>query len=281
MHKTVTALALSAVLILAASLTAQTAAPTPKPASTKPALPDGLKAVGISVSIPDPAPEFPGQGYDKYARAGTSVSLMLVHSDKKIVRFHEGSKLESFTDDKGTKFSLDQFKFEGFSSSSEVSPDGHRMIVRVETRDTPAAGAKTVSIKGKLVVFCSPQTQEAVQKDMALAKDTQIELGPIKAKISAIKPSKWGTEEHLQVEFTNDTGYDALKDLTFQDASGKEIKFQQGGGMNSMGPGGKLLSATKIYILPGKPDKVTIKAVYYDKIEKLEVPIDLTVGLGL
>jgi hypothetical protein len=146
------------------------------------------------------------------------------------------------------------------------------------SRSVPAGGAKSLTLKGKVVVLCSPRTREAVQKDVALLKGTQIELGPIKAEITDVRGEEQG--KRLYVDFTNDTGPEVLKELRFEDAQGKEIKSRQFDS-SSAESGGKTILDVKFYDLAGNPDKVTVKAVYYEKIEKFEVPVDLTVSLGL
>ena len=70
----------------------------------------------------------------------------------------------------------------------------------------------------------------------------------------------------------------AIKDIVFTDASGKKIEHSKGGRMsNSFG---NKSNHDQGWQLTEKVDVVNVKVIYYDKSEKVTVPVTIETGVG-
>jgi hypothetical protein len=71
---------------------------------------------------------------------------------------------------------------------------------------------------------------------------------------------------------------EAIKKLAFFDAEGREVESQVLG-QSSSGFGDRMTYGT-LYGLARKLDRVTVRITYYETLEPVTVPLDLTTGVG-
>jgi hypothetical protein len=191
----------------------------------------------------------------------------------------DASKLEAFADDKGTDLSK---AGGGWGASwllwERISDDGRTCTFTVANRKkTPAAGAKTLHVKAKIVLQCGSDVKTAEAKNVALKKGAAVAAGPFRMSIQEIRDG--GFQSKMTVEFQSKRPFDSIRKLTFLDAAGKEIKSQKaGGGHFSFG---KDRTYTRSFGLAKKVDAVTMRFEYYGKTETIAVPVDVKVGVGL
>jgi len=239
-----------------------------------------VQVVGLSIFRPDPTGK--SLSYVLGRRSGTTLHVRVARQDKTIISLdRNASKLSSFTDDKGTVLSETKKRRWGsdwLGSWPRISDDGHSCMLKISSPKTPAAGASKLIVKADIVLACGSDIKTAEQKDFALTKGSKLTVGPVPMKVQSVKDSSFGKAK-MRVELISSKSFDAVKALTFIGADGKEIKYDSLGEGTS-GIAGKM-TYSKAIGLHKKVDVVTVKVTYYQKIEKLTVPLNLTVGVGL
>ena len=252
-------------------------APATQPAAGKPA----VKVVGLSIALPDKSGE-PGRSMAFGVLPGTAVFFSISDNNRFFVKLDtEASKLESFTDDKGMNL-LKQEGWAGsmgFGSFPKIAKDGHTCALDVHVNNPPSPGARELTIKGRAVLLCGGPIKQAQQKDVALTKGTKVSAGAFEADISDVREENYGNGKVTMVAFKGDKSPDAVKSVTFLGPDGKAVEsdLTMTGHMGFAGSG----SYMQEYSLKSKPDAVTIVVDYFQTMDKLEVPIDATVSVGL
>jgi hypothetical protein len=111
-----------------------------------------------------------------------------------------------------------------------------------------------------------------------LTKGTKISAGQTSFMVGDVSPNDFG-EAKLRVTLENKTGFDAIRSIVFLDAQGNEIKTEQMG--SSRAGFNDEFTYGQSYGLPDKVDSVTLKISYFEKVESIEIPLDLKVSVGL
>ncbi|HDY66088.1 MAG TPA: hypothetical protein ENH84_07660 [Phycisphaerae bacterium] len=263
---------------------------------TKPQDPEvKVEVVGLSIAKGDPNDKFDRSVVRGLPR-GTALHFAITDKTRFFTRFEkESAKIELFTDQKGTDLlkpsALNKAKM-GLLPS--VSDDHHTAMFSMTAPQTPAPGAKEIHFRGKVVVETGVDEKTEEQKRLLLKEGSEITVGPCLFKIKNIQA--FG-ENNLQITLTSDKSHSAIKTIEFIGADGKKIKTRKTG-QSSVG-----WDKNKTYDLyysltkekeKGPKDKtapkgaekmmselVTVRITYFTKVDKLEVPIDVKVGLGL
>ena len=259
---------------------AAVAAAAPKAKGAAPAAGAKVEVAGLSVARPMPGDKF-GRSMARGIDSGTTVALRIVQPAKTMVRVDEdASKLEAFADDQGTDLSKTASRFgPRWLSWGSFSEDGHtyRFSI-VNSKKVPAAGTKHVHVKARIAVECGSDVKTAEAKDVALKKGTALTVGPLKMTVGDVKDG--GFQSKMTVELSSKQPFTAVRKVTFLGPDGKVIKHR-GAGSGSWSVFGKAKTYTVSYGLAEKVDTVTVRFEYYGKVEKITVPIDVKVGLGL
>ena len=100
--------------------------------------------------------------------------------------------------------------------------------------------------------------------------------------VSKVKPNKVTGNDLVgaqkSVTLTSTTPLDAIKSIVFLDNAGNEIKAHTSGhGSMSFG---NMTSYEVTYSLEQKVDTATMRVRYYEKVEKVNVAVDLKIGVG-
>lgn len=239
-----------------------------------------LEVVGLSLD----RPEKPKSERSRFIsmNEGTKIKFKVSCPDVTFLSLDEkASKVESFTDDKGTNlydsyargtFDLDSFR--------GISKDGHTLNFKVQSPDIPAKGAKEITLKASAIVTVGKDKKQAKAANVSLAKDTAVTLGNIETKISKVGKPSWGSKKDttLAVSFQANKSFDNIIDVVFETPEGKKLKSRKVGSMSGMG------TWRRDYHLEFEgeaPEAVTIKTDYYAKTETLTIPIDKKITVGL
>jgi hypothetical protein len=212
-------------------------------------------------------------------RAGTRINVVLSNPGKTMIAVDEkASKLEAFKDDLGTDLTKakDAFGFGGWveSFSFKASEKGDRALAVFNANGVPAAGAKTVTLKGTMSILCASGPKTLDHKDLALKIDPK---NKIKVGDFTLTVEQSFTAGDLALKFESNSPN--LKSVAFTTADGKAITTNKP--LNSrFGINNKFTYYTT-YNLRTKADTVNLTLTYYEKVEAVEFPVDLTVGLGL
>jgi len=220
------------------------------------------------------------------SKPGVTVAITLSTAAGTIVNVSQmESKLESFTDDKGTdlivKTSDDPFEQAGvevWSSSSDKEGEG-KTTVDVDLKGTtvPAKGASVLNISGKLAVTSASGKKQFTTDMMDLKPGTKFNAGDLSLTITEAgahsNPFSNGSE--FQVTFSSAQNLEAIAGIEFSDAQGNKIEARRESWGSSPG------SYFATYALKKSVDRAKMAITCWQDLKTTEVPISIKTGLGL
>jgi hypothetical protein len=239
-----------------------------------------VQVTGIRVVAPAP------EGKDRLRAfndsPGATVALMVTAPSGNIVNVNtDDSKLEVFTDDKGTNLlaakSQNHFSESGFTvwSSFSDKEEASSKLVEVHASGQPAKGATLFNISGKLVVQTASQTKQFTADNVELKLGTKLSLGNTPMTVSSIRSDMEGQEVSLNAK--QDLSH--ILKVEFFDAQGNKIEARENG--TTSWSGGSTKDVTLEYRLKKSVDKIKIVATCWTDLKTTEVPITIKTGVGL
>ncbi len=234
--------------------------------------------VGLTIFQPDPKdPSNTEVGLS--TKPGSTLYVKILQPDKFIIHVNrEGSKLMSFSDDKGTDFSKQKDKRFGQAwlyPLSKITEDGHTCIVTIRSDQLPKTDAREIAIKANIALTCGSDQKTERLGNVALKPETTFNVGSMTIKIDKVGKPGWG-DAKLNVEFSTKQNLAKIKTLEFVGPDGQKIKAH---GSSSHRSGSRVFK--KSYDLDKKVDSVTLVVTSFDKVESVVVPIDIRTGIGL
>lgn len=207
---------------------------------------------------------------------GISLAIMVSPPGKHVTGVDvKASKLDRLTDDKKNNlYKKAAFSFGGsnwLSEFAQYSPEGDSVTVLVSANNVPGSGASKVLLKASLVLNCGTDEKATDKKEIALKPKEEIALGSFKVQISPFSAN--------QVLVSSDK--ENIKNVEFFDDTGKKLTTGAAGRMPAPPGSDKKKQYTYSYFLFQKTEKVSVKINYFDKVEKVTVPLDLRVGVSL
>ena len=234
--------------------------------------------------------------------AGVSIGKKLTQAQKDVFMFtSEGTRLQitialpgrvfigadreacvfkDFSDDKGTKL----FEPLGHDPQTDdwlgafgpkFSDDGKTCGLQVEAPGLPAKDATKLKFSGDLVLRCGSTPKTAEQKNVALKVGSKIMVGPVPMTVKAVSV----TGNQTKIDLQSRASLERVIKIAFFDATGKAIGSQREGYSSDSIFGN--YEITESYALSRKVTAATVKISYFDKVEKITVPINLETGLGI
>lgn len=202
-----------------------------------------------------------------------------------VVDFPKTISLSTFTDDKGTylgfgeRHVVDRMQVRGDPPVAMMA-DRSRCIVKVYSERLPDPGATELHLKGKFVVRVGRGEKQFTQHGLLFRLGRTIEAGPVKLTITNLsEPYRGQPLDGLNVTFAADESLVQLKKLAFSDSEGKPVEFaEQSRGNAADNPGGQ---ASLSALLTRRPGSAEVSITCYEKVETVEIPIDLKVKVGL
>ena len=217
---------------------------------------------------------------------GTGIYLLIGGFDRPVVLIDaDRSTVSQANDSTGRDLLKEPPKPAGMMSVSfgsgplgpfpSISEDGKRIIVQIVTPQAPAPEATSIEIDAKIAVQQASGTSELKSSAAPLAPGTKIKLGDETLEIKAIAPSDWEEGQFtLGVQMT-EAFHKEMASLRVEDASGKALTDGPYSTMTMMN------TVEQEMLLSSKPKEVVLIAEVYEGIESTEVPVKVTVGLGL
>lgn len=190
------------------------------------------------------------------------------------------SRINSFKDDAGTDLKAGAptgfFSWVKLSTAfrEEPIPSG---TLEIRTKTLPAKKAGRIELDAVVAIVTASGTAEK-KGTVALKKGAKIEFGPVPMTIGNVEASSFGGSK-LSVQLSSDQDMEAIKKIEFLDAKGKVIDAKSMGS-GSFGFGGKK-TYTKTFGLPKKIDSVTLRIVSHANMKTVELPLKLSMGVGL
>ncbi len=214
--------------------------------------------------------------------AETSLRLLISDSGRQFLKLDEqASRIDRFSDGKETDL-LGGERFAGKPgwlgiAGPRISRDGHHCLVPIRSEKTPAVGASELQLKGTLVVLCGSGEETGEQEELPLREGSKMTAGPVPMTVSEVRDAPFGGQ--LAVQMTYHESDHAIKEIRWFNEFGQPIKAEvQTHG--SMGFGGKR-TYTKTWVLNKRVGTVGLKITYFSEVEAVEVPVDLSIGVGL
>lgn len=230
-----------------------------------------VEVVSINVQSPRPADE------DGPARRGqTFIHVQVKLPGKEIVGFGPDSKLESFTDDKGTDLAEAGNQFNGakfpLSVTSLIGKDRSKVTYQMYTSKVPASGAREFRMKGDFQVLVGAEAT-VNSATVALAPGTNVAIGTVKFSVAGTPANPT-----VKLQYVAET----FKEVEFEDAGTNQLikaSKTSGGGSKDQKTG--RTQWYQEYSLGQRPAKIKVTVRTYDKIESVTVPVELKFGVGL
>jgi hypothetical protein len=206
-----------------------------------------------------------------FSGASTHLSLQLTYPGKQLLGVEPSSTVSEFVDDKGNSLLPKAAFFKPTFSMSRLATDRSSMIVNVFSGIAPGKGANKLRIKGDLVALCGLDEKTTEEKEVVLKMNTEVKIGDFTLKVTQEKPFFGKGGPSFYVKGTKPV----ISGVSVKDADGKAVEVMP------TGSGGFGKDWTSNFSLkdPMKQAKVSVR--YFSKDEKVTVPVDLTVGVGL
>lgn len=209
--------------------------------------------------------------------AGTSVYLKIQLKGKTILSIDEAETPKIFGKD-GEDLTGDSKKYRGsLRFRANYNPERDACTVPISGGKIPPTGSDKISVKGAITFVCgaAPKT-ETVEGDVK--KDGKFKIANVDSKIQRL--AKGFKENSSRISFRGSKSFDAVSEIYAVDKDGQEYKGSSAGS-SSFGIGGKM-TYDRSFQFECKQDQIAkFKVVYFSKLEKVKVPVDVSLGLGL
>jgi hypothetical protein len=254
------------------------AAVAPLVAEGQPGSKYGFKVQELEIrkSLPEEISKLFDGGY--YSATGTALRALLTVPDKQVLTIDaKASTLTSMTDDKGTD--LTKAKNPGGfvppwieDFDTRITKDKKHLMMRMTVPGTPAPGATKINLKANLVVLCGISEKTVEEKNTELKVDKNVKIGSL-----ILSTEKGFGDNFTNVLFTCEDA-PRIKSVTFLDKDGQALRSNSGGIHPNFAPGRTDWICR--YTIESKVDRVTVRVIYYEKMEKVNVPVDLQLTVG-
>ena len=177
-----------------------------------------------------------------FSSPGVTVTVTVQPPAGKIVSIDQfDSKLDSFTDDKGTDLmatkSEDPFNKPGINMAN-VDEGGTSAHMDFQAAGLPAKGATVLNISGTLSAKVAAGTKQFTMENADIKTNASFTCGDLPLKISAAGFAKgmFSSKEEFSVTFSSTQDLDSISTLEFFDAQGGKIEARKsswGGGLGT------------------------------------------------
>ncbi|MEM7681046.1 MAG: hypothetical protein AAF288_03735 [Planctomycetota bacterium] len=213
---------------------------------------------------------------------GTKLHLLVSGLDQPIVDVDgEASTLTRAVDSTG-KDLLEEPDNDGFGFSGggpigpfpKVSEDGAQLVVELSMPQAPAKGASSISVEGELAVRVAAGTKKAEAPGVKTAGG-KFELAGQEVEVKGVEDSDWQPgKKQLTLRMTAAL-LESVASWSIIGPGGAELSDGPSSTMTMMD------TAELGFMMEVAPEAVTVTAEVYDGMQIVEVPLKLTVGLGV
>lgn len=187
--------------------------------------------------------------------------------------------VESLTDDKNTDLTKSAGRDFGppHTDAMASSTSGKFVMVVFSARGFPARAAAKVRLKGKIAVMVGKEEKTIRKAEISLMKGVELGIGTL--SISNLKVNGKNVFPGTSVVYK---GNRPLKKVVFLDPDANDAEIRQSpSDLSFLSRSGVEDFSTSFYFHKPVIDRLTIEATYFQTVEKIMVPIDIEVGLGL
>lgn len=215
------------------------------------------------------------------APPGVAVEVRLTPPYGKVVNINQNaSKVDSFTDDKGTDLlavrSDNPFSKPGFGIMD--ASKGTYATAAIQAAGLPAKGATGLNISGTVVLEIATGTNLFTVDNVEMKTNATFNIDDLPVIISNVGTNRnqWMAKNYqYSVTFSSFRDLGNISNLEFFDPQGNKI------GASKSSWGGGPLGYMIEYNIKQKVDRMKIVATCWQGLETVEVPISIKTGLGL
>jgi hypothetical protein len=210
---------------------------------------------------------------------GVTVVAVVTPAVGKVVDIEQfDSKIETFTDDKGTDLlaakSDSLFNKPGFGAMDEKDGVAN---VEIQAAGVPARGATVLNITGTLAVKVATGTNQSTIESVEIKAGTSFKIGDVPVKISKAGMGKgmFSDKQEFTVTFVSSKDLECISQLEFFDSQGGKVesrKVSWGGGMGQY----EMEFAFKQGV-----DRAKIIATCWSGMTEVKIPLTIKTGIGL
>jgi hypothetical protein len=160
---------------------------------------------------------------------------------------------------------------------SQMAEDGHSVIVPIAAEEVPSKDATHLHLQGNVIISCGADAKTEAY-DVALKTDSEIQLGPVSAKVTNVGEGFEADSSSVTLE--SKQAFDQIQSIAVVDAKGKEIPCEVGS-TSSFGFGGDMTHSRDFRFAAKAEDIAKVKVTYFQETSAITVPVDVKVGLGL
>lgn len=232
-----------------------------------------------------------GADFQDYVRPfnwgeGTSVALLVRRAEGGIIDIdRDDSTVTRFEDSTGTdllkkpKQRSTKMMFtsqSGFGSMPDIKKDGTAAMLELSGPGLPAKEATELKVQGTVSLVCA-NTKKRFTQELELKVGSKVTVGPVPLEITKVGKPDWG-DAAMAVTFKATQKLDGIAGISFS-SQGQKIETKDGGytSMQSF----NIIKVEKTINFPRKVVAATIEIEAWQDMKHLEVPFNLTVGLGL
>ncbi len=233
-----------------------------------------------------PSPIFRASGF-------TIARLMLSTPGVTILNVpNDGIVISKFEDDKGKHqptFYSDQQASYYPRPYTFTSPDGQQALVTISMTSAPNSGASTCTLAGTMHASVARGEHTTESKPFPAKKGESIKIGPYTFGVGELRIAPpmmpgmaftppYSTEYQAMITINGPT--DRMRSIEVLDAQSKVVLGQA---RNYLGDPnmGSTTRTMPIGMRPPTSDNLMLRVNYYDKAEVVEIPFDITTGIGL
>ncbi len=233
-----------------------------------------VEVVGFSVAKKDEKSKYGGSAAVGLT-TGTKVYVKITMKDLSIVSVAE-KEVPVIIDGSGKELNEKSPRFLSLKYAAQISEDKKSVTVPVSGKVVPSSNSQKMSLKGKFQINCGSTTKEETVTG-ELKTEGEFKLAGIESKIQRLE--KGFKDNTTRVTFRAKTSFDAIKEIHAVDADGKKVAGRTAGS-GSFGFRDKK-TYDQSYEFELKQDQIKkFHVVYFDKIETIDVPVEVTFGFG-
>jgi hypothetical protein len=233
-----------------------------------------VKGVSLSVNQKLDKGNFPFAG-----NSSITLNLLVSTPGKKLLAVDPSSKVSEFRDDRDTDLiKVNQFGKPTFSLSSFAKDHSAALVSVSSFGAAPARGASKLLLKGSLVLHTGSDEKTTEEKEVELKEKTEAKLGgDLTLRVTREKGFAGGGPSFVIL-----APNPAIKSVTLKDAEGKDVGNTPGFGFGFGTYYNSFEKAwTTSFSLPKPATKIKVTVGYYSKTNRMTVPVDLALGIGL
>jgi hypothetical protein len=232
-----------------------------------------------------------------HERGGTVLRLMLSSPSHTFVDVDsENVNVTRFVDDTGAELSTMKmpripFMAGAVSNPYNISRDGHAAMVQVAMTDSPSTDATRLALLGAVGVQLGSQQHSVELKNVSLEVGSTFKVGPMTLTLKAVSTRDLnyngvtdlpGPTSPVVLDVSSTESADLIRGIDIVDSQGQSVSCTVSHPRVYVGSSAFTLPHNDFQcFLAHDVGKVTMNVTYFDRVESVQVPIQIITGIGL